>query len=133
MDARKVQEARQRLTSEYEMLIQTINRNRLAAEEIKMENTEDEGDLAIISHNRHLLSNLDQSALFRTKLIKEALDALDRGQYGECIHCSNDIGEKRLSAVPWATLCIRCQEQTEAERLSSDTGTAGQEEEMDYV
>ena len=132
MDAKKLKDARQRLTAEHDTLIKSIDRNRLASEEITMENTEDEGDLAIISHNKHLLSNLNQDAFFRLKLIKEAIKVLDRGHYGECVRCENEIGEKRLLAVPWATLCIRCQEATEAERVSSDMVLAGSEEETDF-
>jgi hypothetical protein len=52
MDAKKIEAARRRLSSEYENLIKSINRSRLAAETIKLENTEDEGDLATISHDR---------------------------------------------------------------------------------
>ena len=44
MHAKKFKDVRRRLSSEYEHLIKSINRGRLAAEEIKMENTEDEGD-----------------------------------------------------------------------------------------
>ena len=102
MDAKKMNGARRQLTIEYEMLIKSINRNRAAAEEIRMENTEDEGDLAIISHDKHLLSNLDQGAFTRLTSIKDALQALNRNQYGECLRCGNDINEKRLLAVPWA-------------------------------
>jgi RNA polymerase-binding transcription factor DksA len=41
------------------------------------------------------------------------MEALDRGQYGECIRCDDDINEKQLEVVPWATMCLRCQEETE--------------------
>jgi len=46
MDEKKVQKFKQRLLEEYQKLIRSINRNRLAEEEIQLENTEDEGDLA---------------------------------------------------------------------------------------
>jgi RNA polymerase-binding transcription factor DksA len=60
------------------------------------------------------------------------IKAIDRGQYGECIRCGEDINEKRLAAVPWATMCIRCQELTEAEQPSSRTVQADlQAEEME--
>jgi hypothetical protein len=42
MDARKLKVARQRLANEYEDLTQSMKRGRLAASEIKVENTEDE-------------------------------------------------------------------------------------------
>src|SRR5882762_6805956 len=131
MDAKKIKDTRRRLSSEYENLIKPINRSRLAATEIKLENTEDEGDLAAISHERELLYNLHESDFARLRFIQEALKALDRGQYGECVGCGEDINQKRLVAVPWATLCIRCQEETEAEHRSSHTVLAGLEEQTE--
>ncbi len=125
MDQKKLKETRQRLSTEYENLIKSINRNRTAAEEIKLENTEDAGDLATISHDRDLLYNLHEGGFERLRFIQEAIKALDRGQYGECIGCGEDIKEKRLEAVPWATMCIRCQEETEAEHTSSRMVLAG--------
>jgi DnaK suppressor protein len=121
MDAKRTEAARRRLSSEYESLLKSINRSRLAAQEIKFENTEDEGDLATISHERELLYDLHQSDISRLKSLKEAIKAMERGQYGECARCGEDINEKRLAAVPWATMCIRCQELTEAEQPSSRT------------
>jgi len=119
MDEKKVVKFRQRLLEEYQKLIRSINRNRLAEEEIQLENTEDEGDLATISHNKELLYNLHESDFQRLKSIQEALKRMDRREYGECIRCGEDINEKRLMAVPWATLCINCQEEAEREGTSA--------------
>ena len=127
MDTKKSSDIRQRLSREYENLIKSINRNRMAAEEIKQENTEDEGDLATISHNKELLYNLHESDFMRLRFIQQALKALDRGQYGECVRCGQDINEKRLVAVPWTTVCIRCQEEVEKDDLSSRLVQAGLE------
>jgi DnaK suppressor protein len=129
MDAKTTKDIRQRLSDEYETMIKSVNRSRLAAKEIKLENTEDEGDLATISHERELLYNLHESDFTRLRFIQEALKAIDRGQYGECVGCSEDINEKRLEAMPWATMCIRCQEETEAEHTSSPMVLAGLEAE----
>ena len=131
MDAKKIKDTRQRLSREYDNLIKSINRNRIAAQEIKVENTEDEGDLATISHDKDLLYNLHEGGFARLRFIQEAMKALDRGQYGECVGCGNDINEKRLLAVPWATLCLRCQEETEMEHTSSRLVLADLEEETD--
>jgi DnaK suppressor protein len=119
MDSKKIKNTRRRLTSEYENLIKSINRSRLAAEEIRLEKTEDEGDLALISHESAVIYNLHEGGFARLKSIQKAVKAIDSGRYGECVRCGNDINEKRLNAIPWATLCIRCQEETEAEQTSS--------------
>src|SRR5439155_27098457 len=73
MDGKKTQKFRQRLLEEYQKLIRSINRNRLEEEEIKLENTEDEGDRNTISHNKELLYNLHESDFQRLKSIQEAL------------------------------------------------------------
>jgi DnaK suppressor protein len=39
-----------------------------------------------------------------------ALRRMEEGVFGTCQECDEDIHPKRLAAVPWATLCIRCQE-----------------------
>ena len=125
MDSKKIKETRRRLAREYDDLIKSINRSRLAAEEIKIEKTEDEGDLAMISHETALIYNLHEGGFARLRSIQEAMKAIDRGRYGECVRCGNDINQKRLMAIPWATLCIRCQEETEAEQTSSRMVPAG--------
>lgn len=126
MDARKLKAIRQRLATEYEDLTKSMKRGRLTADEIKVENTEDEGDLAIISHARELSYNLQEGDFTRLRSIEEGMEALDRGQYGECIRCDDDINERRLEAIPWATMCIRCQEEAEME-ASSPIALAGQD------
>jgi len=42
--------------------------------------------------------------------VRAALDRIADGSYGFCLHCEEEISQKRLKAVPWATLCIGCQE-----------------------
>ena len=118
MDKRKLQRIKEALTQEYDNLVESLNRNREADEEIKLDKTEDEGDLALISHNKELLYNLHETDFRRLKAIEDALGRIDRDEYGECAGCGEDINEKRLVAVPWATMCITCQEEAEREDLS---------------
>ncbi len=118
MDKRKITRLRKALTEEYENLVRSLNRSREAEEEILLEKTEDEGDLALISHNKELLYNLAETDFRRLKAIEDAIRRMDREEYGECASCGDDINEKRLIAVPWATLCIGCQEEAERERAS---------------
>ena len=53
------------------------------------------------------LNTLDYTQL---RLIEEALDRLDSGDYGICLSCEEPIPAKRLRAVSWARYCVRCQE-----------------------
>jgi RNA polymerase-binding transcription factor DksA len=49
----------------------------------------------------------------RLKLICAALRRIEVDRFGTCGNCGGQIGEKRLDAVPWTNLCLRCQEQFE--------------------
>jgi len=45
--------------------------------------------------------------------VKDAINRIDNGTYGKCMHCGADIPEERLEVLPYAKLCIRCQEEME--------------------
>ena len=132
MDAAKLKATRKRLTSEHESLTKTINRGRRSAEAITVENTEDEGDLATISHDRELAFNLQEGDFSRLRSIEGAMKSLDRGEYGVCISCGEDINEKRLEVVPWATMCIRCQGEAEMESSSRMPGSGPEGEGAEF-
>ena len=40
--------------------------------------------------------------------IREALTRIDDGTYGVCAECDKTIPKMRLSAIPYAALCINC-------------------------
>ena len=61
------------------------------------------------------LSNLERQLII---LVEEALVRIREGSYGECTHCGENVGRRRLEAVPWALLCVRCQELKESGRLA---------------
>ena len=46
--------------------------------------------------------------------IRAALDRIEQGAYGECERCEEPIPPKRLDALPWARLCVKCQSKAEA-------------------
>ena len=54
-----------------------------------------------------------ESLDLETHLLRQvdaALARMDEGTYGTCLHCEDQIPEKRLRALPWAILCLGCQE-----------------------
>lgn len=51
-------------------------------------------------------------ALNRTlAAVDAAVRAIEEGAYGDCAECGDPIASKRLAAIPWASHCIRCQEE----------------------
>lgn len=47
--------------------------------------------------------------------IDNALESIERGEYGICQECGEAIGQKRLAAVPWAARCVACQNERDEE------------------
>jgi len=87
--------------------LERVSRNR---DGITIERSADQLDEIQAASQRALaVCNLDREF----NLLRDARAALRRiqeGTFGTCQECDEDIHPKRLAAVPWATLCIRCQE-----------------------
>ncbi len=47
----------------------------------------------------------------------DARSRIAKGTYGVCLHCEEDISPKRVNAVPWASFCIKCQEQVDRHEI----------------
>jgi DnaK suppressor protein len=103
---------RQRLEGERERLeraLATVNHTGSLLEET--------GDLAIgagdhiadsatETYMRELDGGLGMNAEHVLEEIEAALRRIDDGTFGTCEVCGAPIGEERLSAIPYATLCI---------------------------
>lgn len=42
--------------------------------------------------------------------IESALERIEDGSYGECEECGINIPKTRLTAIPYAALCVKCAE-----------------------
>ena len=69
-----------------------------------------EDDQAQISHDEFVSLRMNGLDYLQLRLVEEALDRLDAGDYGICLACEEPIAEKRLRALPWARYCVACQE-----------------------
>ena len=65
------------------------------------------------SDHDFVVSGLERNAS-QLREVRAALARLDAGTFGECLSCEEPINPKRLKAVPWAPLCIACQEAAES-------------------
>lgn len=62
------------------------------------------------------IGNLER-ATSRLAEIRSALDRIRLNTFGICVDCEEEIGMKRLAAVPWTTSCIACREAAERRQL----------------
>lgn len=59
------------------------------------------------------VSNIDRESK-QLKSARAALRRIDDGTFGVCEECEEQISPKRMAAIPWASLCVVCQEAQEA-------------------
>lgn len=96
----EVQRNIERLTSTRtppEDAIQAID-GTIEREEQAVDLEETDIEQAILANERALLNEVEQ-----------ALKRIEDGTYGICTNCGRPIPEKRLEALPWASLCLDCE------------------------
>ena len=83
---------------------------------IAIEKSADQMDEIQYATERELaMRNVDrESHLLRQ--VKAALARVHDGSFGACAECESAISPRRLVALPWALLCIQCQEAADRDR-----------------
>ena len=77
-------------------------------------------DLSCFTVSKEFLFARASQDRSRLRLIQRALERINDGSFGICAECEDPIGLKRLQALPWASHCLQCQEQTEVARLAGN-------------
>lgn len=104
------QRLRKQLEAERDELLDTISHYEVLARQKKPglgNHMADDGTEAFDQAASLALHLNDQTLLAQ---VDAALARMDRGEYGICERCGNEIDFARLKAIPYATLCIRCQQ-----------------------
>jgi DnaK suppressor protein len=89
----------------------TTNRDALAIEVSpeELDRIQQAGD------REYAMRNLERNSN-RLREVRAALRRIDAGTFGICADCEESINPKRLAALPWASLCIACQETADREQ-----------------
>jgi DnaK suppressor protein len=78
-----------------------------------MENNTRQGDMADQASGNnevHIQLKLKQTDAKILQAIEEALGRIEKGTYGVCRDCGEQISPARLKAIPWTRVCITCKE-----------------------
>jgi len=85
------------------------------SKEVETGIAQDIGDKAESSYTKEFLLSLSDSERKKLGMIDEALKRVETTEFGNCQNCGTKIAKKRLNVVPWAPLCIVCQQKEEEE------------------
>ncbi len=113
VDKKKIDLFKRRLQVKREELERVVSRVEKDGRFADEETPQDMVDKAANSYTKEFLFSQSNQDRFVLQLVLQALQRIEEGNYGECLHCGGEIQQKRLEAVPWARHCIPCQEQQE--------------------
>lgn len=110
MKADELTRFRTRLEEKRDDLLDRVRAARTSDHESDDDEAPDLGDRALSTVSRDLMYQLTGSERDLVRRIDDALQRIDGGTFGACVHCGRQIHAARLEAVPWARHCIDCQE-----------------------
>ena len=113
MKKAKLEEFRQLLQEQMDQLLREADKTVSEMTDEKT-NFPDPTDRASLESDRNFELRIRDRERRLIVKIREALDRIEAGEFGECEDCGDMIGEARLKARPVTTLCIECK--TEQER-----------------
>jgi DnaK suppressor protein len=81
--------------------------------ELTRDGPEDFGDQAALTASRELLFQQESRNYQQLRLLEIVLHRMEAGSFGRCRRCGEEIGIRRLRALPWADYCLKCQQSIE--------------------
>ena len=109
----KLEEFRQLLQEQMDQLLREADKTVSEMTDEKT-NFPDPTDRASLESDRNFELRIRDRERKLISKIREAIERIEAGDFGECEDCGDQIGEARLKARPVTTLCIECK--TEQER-----------------
>jgi DnaK suppressor protein len=114
----------------YEQKLEALRTEALAEKPAKIEpNRKDPSAVGVADEDEQALSEMMQTlASQRNRQQAERVAQIDRAlkrlrnepdEFGLCEDCEEEIGDKRLSLMPFATLCLECQAKRDPKRGKS--------------
>ena len=104
---------KQRLIAEERKLLTLIKRAEASAREGVFDSAHDLGDESV--NDERTEEQLKEADTYweELKQVRDALQRIEDGTFGECIVDGGPIEEKRLEAIPWTPYCLKHERQNE--------------------
>ena len=87
-----------------------LEHNIRARFDITIEAASDELEVAQFRSERELATVHRDRECGQLRDVRAALGRIADGSFGSCLDCDEEIGQRRLAAIPWAPRCVICQE-----------------------
>jgi DnaK suppressor protein len=119
MTQEKVDFFRRMLESRRADILRALTRVEQEGRTLETDCPKDLGDLSVASLSKEMLFHHSTQHRMLLRNIEGALQRIDRGEFGDCVSCGEQITLKRLEAMPFTQYCRDCQERTERESVAA--------------
>ena len=117
MDQKRIKLFRDKLVQKKKDILEAYTKNKTYGMEADGEGAQDIADKAANSYTKEFLFSLSNTERELLHEVDDAIVRIEGRRYGTCAACEEDMNTKRLEAVPWARLCLACQEKQESGQL----------------
>ena len=108
MTREEIEQARARLLQMRRETVQEVQDADAASRELGQDGVPDIGDMSATTYHRDVLYNLSEVQRQRLQDLDAALERLERGEYGVCAECGEEIDPQRMKVRPFSRYCIEC-------------------------
>ncbi len=84
-----------------------------ASQSLGKDGVPDIGDMSSNSYSQEVLMNLSETQRSRVRDIDAAVERMDKGVYGLCMRCEEDIPARRMEVRPFSRYCVDCKTEVE--------------------
>lgn len=113
LNAQSARRYQDKLLAQKQLLEQSMSTAVVQGRETVADDTQDIADQAVLSYQKEFLFSQGTNGHQQLRMVRQALNRVQDGSFGECVQCGTEIGSKRLEALPWTPYCIDCQEKIE--------------------
>jgi DnaK suppressor protein len=99
---------RKQLQKERQELMEGVSNSYETCREIGQDGVPDIGDMSSAAYSRDVLFNVSETQRQRIHDIDVALEQMDKGEYGICMGCGEEISPRRMEVRPFSRYCIEC-------------------------
>ena len=101
-------EIREKLLKERQDLLHEVSNSYETCRELGQDGVPDIGDMSSAAYSRDVLFNVSETQRQRIHDIDVALEQIDKGEYGICMECGEEISPRRMEVRPFSRYCIEC-------------------------
>ena len=99
---------KEQLIKERQGLLREVSDAYETCRELGQDGVPDIGDMSSAAYSRDVLFNVSETKRQRIHDIDVALVQIEKGEYGICMSCDEEISPRRMEVRPFSRYCIEC-------------------------